>query len=101
MANPKLSFTRVDSILKENLKNLKLSDSIRVYPIWKKWKEVVGETIASKTHPDYISGKTLTVSVSHPVWMNELQMQKRTLLSKINSLKLDFELEDIRFRLKK
>lgn len=97
----KSNLTRLDTILSQCLKNLNLEENVRVYPIWKKWGEIMGETIASKTHPDYITGKTLVVSVTHPTWMNELQMQKRIILEKIRNLNLDFPLEDIRFRLKK
>lgn len=101
MNTKKTNLTRIDSILKGNLKSLKLDDSIKVYPIWKNWNSIVGDAISQKTHPDFVTGKTLTISVSHPVWMNELQMQKRTLLKKINEMNLEFTLENIRFRLKK
>ena len=94
-------FRRIDDILAGTFKNLNLEEKFRVYPVWKKWNEIVGETIAQKAQPDYVSGQTLVVSVVHPAWMNELQMQKALLLEKINSLDSSIDIRDIRFRLRK
>lgn len=97
----KKDFQRIDAILAGTLKGLNLEEKFRVYPIWKKWGEIVGETIAQKAQPDYVSGQTLVVSVVHPAWMNELQMQKETILKKIAALGDKHPIQDIRFRLRK
>lgn len=93
-------FTPIDQILKKSLKDLQLEETFQVYPIWKNWSSLLGVTIASKSQPDYMMGKTLVVSVENSVWMNELQLQKNKLLEKINQLALDSPIADIRFRLK-
>lgn len=99
MASKKLNLTRVDTLLKSTLKKLNLEESFEVYPIWKKWKQIVGPAIASKTEPSHIRGKTLIVSVKNSVWMNELELQKKNLLNKINSLNTESPVEEIRFRI--
>ncbi|MBI2340006.1 MAG: DUF721 domain-containing protein [Deltaproteobacteria bacterium] len=101
MTSKKPDFQRVDSILAGTLKGLNLEEKFRVYPVWKKWTEIVGETVSSRAQPDYVTGQTLVVSVTHPVWMNELELQKEILLSKINALDLATPIGDIRFRLRK
>lgn len=101
MTSKKLPFTRVESIVQDTLKGIKVEETFKVYPIWKQWKELVGEAIASKTAPDYIKGSTLFVSVDHPVWVTELQFQKKVILEKIATLNLSYPVQDIYFQLKK
>lgn len=101
MSSKKSPFERVDAILSGTLKNLNLEEKFTVYPVWKKWDEIVGKTIAQKAEPDYVSGQTLVVSVVHPVWINELQMQKEAILKKIRMMEKQPVINDIRFRLKK
>ena len=100
MPPKKPDFKRVDAILSGTLKSLNLEEKFKVYPVWKRWDEIVGEAIAQKAQPDYVSGQTLVVSVVHPVWMNELQMQKEIILQKIRALGDKSSIEDIRFRLR-
>lgn len=101
MSPKKLPFTRVDELLKKTLKELNVEENFRVYPIWKNWKEIMTPAVAEKTHPDYVRGKTLIVSVVNSVWMNELEMQKNIILKRITDLKLEHPIEDIRFRMMK
>ena len=96
-----MSFTRAGDLVRGALKEFKADEIFRVHPIWEKWEELVGKVIASKTHPDYVQGKTLIVSVENSVWMQELEMQKREFVRKISEMKLPFEIREIRFRLKK
>ena len=97
----KEGFTKVKEVLSETLKGFKVDELFRVHPIWSRWGELVGPSIASKTHPDFVQGKTLVVSVENSVWMQELEMQKRGFLRKIADMKLPFEISEIRFRLKR
>jgi predicted nucleic acid-binding Zn ribbon protein len=62
---------------------------------------MMGETLSLKTKPEYVQGTTLFVSVINSVWMNELEMQKESILDKIKALGLDFPIEDIRFKISK
>lgn len=93
--------TRVNDLIRNTLKEYKVDEIFKVHPIWVKWEELVGTSIASKTHPDYVQGKTLIVSVVNSVWMQELEMQKRGFLKNIAEMNLPFPIEEIRFRLKR
>lgn len=95
------SFTSIQDILKTALKEIKCEETFKVYPIWSRWKEIVGETIAAKTEPCYVKGETLYVAVAHPVWMTELQATKKNLLDRLKELNLSEGITDIKFRLKK
>ncbi len=52
--------------------------------IWRVWKEVVGQTYAENAQPSKIRKKQLTVTVSDPIWMQELTFYKETILENIN-----------------
>lgn len=96
-----MSFSRASDLIKSTLKEFKVDEIFKVHPIWEKWEELVGATIASKTHPDYVQGKTLIVSVANSVWMQELEMQRKEFIRKIAEMKLPFEIAEIKFRLKR
>ncbi|MDO8519643.1 MAG: DUF721 domain-containing protein, partial [Deltaproteobacteria bacterium] len=94
----KEGFTRVNDVLGAALKEFKVDEVFRVHPIWSAWENLVGPAVARKTHPDFVQGKTLIVSVENSVWMQELEMQKREFVKKISEMKLPFEITEIRFR---
>ncbi len=52
--------------------------------IWRVWKDVVGQTYAENAQPSKIRKKQLTVTVSDPIWLQELTFYKDTILEKIN-----------------
>lgn len=97
----KSSLTPVGEILEKTLKALPVTESFRVYPIWKNWESLVGPAVAGKTSPDFVRGKTLFVSVENSVWLHQLNFEKGALLAKILSLHPDEEITDIRFKLRK
>ena len=94
-------FTGVKELIRGALKEFKADEIFKVPPIWEKWESLVGPAIASKTHPDYVQGRTLIVSVANSVWMQELEMQKKEFVRKIGEMNLPFSIEEIRFRLKR
>ncbi|EKD41269.1 MAG: hypothetical protein ACD_73C00786G0004 [uncultured bacterium] len=93
--------TLIADILKSTLKNLNIEEKFKVYPLWKQWALVVGETVASKSSPDYIMASKLYVSVTSPAWIQELSFQKQLLLEKIRAFPQLPSISDIVFRLKK
>ena len=96
-----MGFSKIDEILKNTLKNVSLEKTFKVYPITQRWEEIVGPHVASKTQPDMVMGDTLVISVVNSSWMNELQMQKKTILDKLESLGLAAGIKNIRFRILK
>ncbi|MCF7804083.1 MAG: DUF721 domain-containing protein [Candidatus Marinimicrobia bacterium] len=49
------------------------------------WDEVVGEKLASKTHPEKIEHGKLIVKVDSPTWRNELQFHKEQIKKDLNT----------------
>ncbi|MBC8418347.1 MAG: DUF721 domain-containing protein [Desulfobacterales bacterium] len=66
--------------------------------IWKVWDEVVGPTISDSARPSQIKKKRLMVTVSDPIWLQELKFLESTIREKLNR-KLGREVVDkIEFR---
>lgn len=64
------------------------------------WDEVVGEEIACRAQPLIIRGTVLWVEVGDPVWLQQLHLQRGTLLGEVNRrLPSETKLTDIRFQL--
>ena len=52
--------------------------------IWKVWKEVVGPPVAKHTRPLWIKEGKLRVSVTDPIWLQELGYVEKTIRDKLN-----------------
>jgi predicted nucleic acid-binding Zn ribbon protein len=53
--------------------------------IWKIWDEVVGETISESARPSRIRKRRLRVTVSDPIWLQELNFLEPIIREKLNS----------------
>ena len=52
--------------------------------IWKVWEEVVGIPVARHTRPLWIKEGKLRVSVTDPIWLQELGYVEKTIRKKLN-----------------
>jgi predicted nucleic acid-binding Zn ribbon protein len=52
--------------------------------IWKVWEEVVGEAISESARPSRIKGRRLKVTVSDPIWLQELTFLESDIREKLN-----------------
>lgn len=52
--------------------------------IWRVWEEVVGLPVARHTRPLWIKEGKLRVSVTDPIWLQELGYVEKTILKKLN-----------------
>jgi predicted nucleic acid-binding Zn ribbon protein len=52
--------------------------------IWDVWQDVVGQAIASHAHPAWIKNAHLRVTVSDPIWIQELQFLGKDIKTKLN-----------------
>ena len=50
------------------------------------WKEVVGELLASHSHPFRLENKTLLVAVRNNTWMQELVLLKPRIITQYKSI---------------
>jgi len=75
-----------------------LKERLRPYRIWPLWPKAVGPQIAQQAQPLRCRDGVLEVRVSHPVWMQQLQLMKPQLLQRINQLIGEEAIRDIYFR---
>ncbi|HEY3781898.1 MAG TPA: DUF721 domain-containing protein [Fimbriimonadaceae bacterium] len=66
--------------------------------ILKRWPEIVGPLLASKSTPDKYDNGTVWVAVTGSEWAQELRMMKNPILAKLRSFSSDPQLfTDIRY----
>lgn len=74
----------IEQIVPAVLKSAKLEPSWQEQSVVEKWGEIVGPQIAAQTRPVQLQNGVLTVSVSHPIWLSELErFHKETILRRI------------------
>ena len=61
------------------------------------WGETVGKKIKEHTEPVDVRFGVLTVKTSSPVWRQELQFQKKSIVNSINKKLKKTIIKDIRF----
>jgi predicted nucleic acid-binding Zn ribbon protein len=67
--------------------------------IWKHWEELVGPMIARHAQPTWIQKKKLRVTVSDPIWLQELKFVENDIIEKINQHLGRKAVEKIDFRM--
>ncbi len=87
----------IKSILSPLFKRTGLSWRIKEQKIIENWSEIVGQSIAQNTEPSKLRGGVLYVKVRTPIWMQQLQFLKETIINKINQKIKDAGLNDLRF----
>jgi hypothetical protein len=74
--------------LKDIIGNLLGSGSLPFNPedadIWSYWDEVVGPAISKNARPSRIKNGVLRVTVSDPIWLQELQFIEESIREKLN-----------------
>ncbi len=61
------------------------------------WAEVVGKKIKEHTEPLDVRFGVLTVKTSSPVWRQELQFQKKSIIDSVNKKLKKTTIKDVRF----
>ena len=64
----------------------------------KVWDKTVGNKISKKTEPISVKNGTLVIKTTNPVWKQELQIQKREIINKLNNELKKNIIKEIRFR---
>jgi len=67
--------------------------------IWKVWEEVVGLVISESAQPSRIKNGSLRVTVSDPIWLQELEFMERDVRKKLNTRLGRKAIDRIEFRL--
>ena len=66
--------------------------------IWNVWDKVVGPAISKNARPLWIKNGKLKVSVSGPIWLQELQFVEKDIREKLNGALGRKAVERIEFR---
>ncbi|MHB1227968.1 MAG: DciA family protein [Desulfurivibrionaceae bacterium] len=92
--------TRIDSLFVELFKKKQWDKRLALHAVFRNWPQVVGQEIAERTEPQVIRGTVLWIAVSDSVWMQQLHLQKQTLLEHINAnVRGGEKISDIRFQI--
>ncbi|MBN2426957.1 MAG: DUF721 domain-containing protein [Deltaproteobacteria bacterium] len=73
------------SILQGLLKEAGFERQIRRFSVFEDWPDLVGPTLAAHSQPWRVRGDVLEVRVDHAVWMQQLQLQKSSILKQLNA----------------
>ncbi|MEW6501583.1 MAG: DciA family protein [Thermodesulfobacteriota bacterium] len=100
MNRPPGKITAIATLLGNLSLEKKWRERLGMHALFLFWNEVVGEEIATRAQPTIIRGTVLWVEVSDPVWLQQLHLERGTLLAGINRrLPGETKLSDIRFQL--
>jgi predicted nucleic acid-binding Zn ribbon protein len=92
--------SRMDSlreILPRMIKTLGLQKRFEAEIVILKWRQIVGEDIATNTRPGKISRRVLTVAAKNAVWAHHLSTLKEEIIAKINAFAGEKAVSDIKF----
>ncbi|PLX90978.1 MAG: hypothetical protein C0620_12815 [Desulfuromonas sp.] len=92
------SLSSARAVVESLFSHLGIADKIEQHRVWLIWEECVGPQIAAQASPLRIRDNILEVRVSHPVWMQQLQLLKPRLLERLNAQLGETPLSDMFFR---
>lgn len=75
---------RIDEVVKEYLKALKIDDKLKEVELIKAWDGIVGKTIAKSTKNIAIRNRVLYVQLNSSIIRNELYMLREGLKKSLN-----------------
>ncbi|OQX22920.1 MAG: hypothetical protein BWK80_28690 [Desulfobacteraceae bacterium IS3] len=88
----------IGDIISKTLKQFRGEGEEQLVTIWKIWDNVVGEYIAKHAQPEAFKGKILLVKVTDSSWMQQLQFEKKEIISKLNHALRKNLIEEIKFK---
>jgi predicted nucleic acid-binding Zn ribbon protein len=80
------------------LKRLGVRDGDKQMEVYRRWSEVVGESVARNTQPVRFSKGVLSVTVSSAAWLHNLTMMKPQILKNLAREFGQGFVSDLRFR---
>ena len=91
---------QIGDILSKALEQWNLKSKLKRYELFEDWKNMVGDTLATRSAPLRFQGDCLIVGVDHPAWVQEMNLLKETLLKKIREKFPGSGVRKVRFILK-
>ncbi len=99
MSEEKNTLTPLKNIIAELLRGGKLAFNPDDAKIWEVWEDVVGTAVSRNTRPSWIKDCRLRVTVSDPIWLQELKFVEETIKDKLNKRLGRKAVEKIDFRI--
>lgn len=96
----KQTFTPLKDIIAALLGGTELAFNPEDGMIWRVWDEVAGETVARCAQPLWIKNGHLRISVSDPIWLQELSFMEETVRERLNERLGRKAVRKIEFRLR-
>jgi len=90
-------FQQIGGTIQDLLANLDTGDHFELVRLIRLWPEVVGETIARRTQVSSLKFHTAVVRVSTAMWIQELNLMRPQILSRINAAMRNDAVREIRF----
>jgi predicted nucleic acid-binding Zn ribbon protein len=75
---------KVSEILRDSLPQREVLQTAKAQDIYRNWKEILTEPIASNSHPYRYQKGTLWIQASSSSWAQELQLLKEEILNRLN-----------------
>ena len=88
----------IKELISDYFKGSSLSEINETISIENTWKEIVGKNISKNTEVVYYKKGVLTIKTSNPIWRNELSLQKKELIDKVNEAEQKLNITNIIFR---
>lgn len=98
MSSSRSRIDGVQRILQQWLSSRGMDTKFGRYRVWQFWDEAVGVQIAARAKPVRLRGSILEIRVDHPVWMQQLQLLKPRIVSRLNELLGEKLIDDLFLR---
>lgn len=90
-------FQQIGGTIQEMLANLDTGGHFELVRLIRIWPEVVGDTIARRTEVGSLKFHTAVVRVSTAMWIQELNLMRPQILSRVNAAMRNDAVREIRF----
>jgi predicted nucleic acid-binding Zn ribbon protein len=90
-------FQQIGGTIQDLLANLDTGGRFELIRLIRIWPEVVGETIARRTEVNSLKFHTAVVRVSTAMWIQELNLMRPQILSRLNTAMRSDAVREIRF----
>jgi predicted nucleic acid-binding Zn ribbon protein len=90
-------FQQIGGTIQDLLANLDTGGYFELVRLIRLWPEVVGETIARRTEVSSLKFHTAVVRVSNAMWIQELNLMRPQILSRLRAAMRNETVRDLRF----
>jgi hypothetical protein len=88
----------IRSILEQLLANPEWKNKLQASIPLLRWREMVGDKIASQSQPESLHNGVLQVRVANPAWLHHLRFLEEDLRRKVNKKMPSLDIKELRFR---